>query len=137
MWKLKNFSLTQILREINPAKKCHFDSSQFARNILQVRVNYLFFHTVFTKFSATLILREINFNWFQRVKNCIQYFWILIFGQFLIFSNMEFPKNQDSKPPKWIKWQFLTFWNQPKLISRKMTVAGKLPNFHNVVKKLT
>ena len=33
--------------------------------------------------------------------------WILKFWEFLTFSSVKFPKNQNSKPPKWLKWQFL------------------------------
>ena len=90
-----------------------------------------------SNFSANLILREINFSWFQRVKNShYDHFSsseFEFFEQFVIFSNEEFLTNQDSMPSKWIKWQFFTFWNQPKLISRKITVTGKLQNFHCIL----
>ena len=33
---------------------------------------------------------------------------------------------------KWSKWHFLTFWNQPKLISRKSWLAQKSLDFHTV-----
>ena len=41
------------------------------------------------------------------------------------FSRVNFFKNQTSKYPKLSKWQFLTFWNQLKFISRKIRVARK------------
>ena len=37
---------------------------------------------------------------------------------------------------KTVKMVVLTFWNQRKLISRKINVAGKLLNFHTVSQKL-
>ena len=40
----------------------------------------------------------------------------------------QFSKNHNSKPAKLLQWQLLTFWNQPKLISRKIRVAGELLN---------
>ena len=52
------------------------------------------------------------------------------FWKFLIFLRVTFPKYQNSKPSKWLKWQFLTLWNQSKLMSPKIRVAGKLPNSH-------
>ena len=52
------------------------------------------------------VLREINFGHFEPQKSAIL---TILF-----------------------KRQFLTFWNQPKLISRKIRVAGKWLNFHTV-----
>jgi len=40
----------------------------------------------------------------------------------------------DSKLLRLVKWQFLTFWNQPKLISHKIRVAEKCISFHTVLK---
>ena len=48
-----------------------------------------------------------------------------------------FHKNKNSKPPKWLKWLFSTFWNQLRLLSFKIRVEGKLLNFHTVQKKST
>ena len=48
------------------------------------------------------------------------------------FSSVKFTKNQNSKPPKWLKCHFLTFWNKPKWISHKIKVAVKSWNFQNV-----
>ena len=46
---------------------------------------------------------------------------------------MKFPINLTTKPQKLFKWQFLTFWNQQKLISHKIrVVAWKIANFHIV-----
>ena len=42
--------------------------------------------------------------------------WILNFWEFLSFSSMKFPKNQNSNPPKLLKWIFLISWSHPKLI---------------------
>ena len=55
-------------------------------------------------------------------------FWILDFWHFQVWN---ISKNQHWKPPKLLKWHFLTFSNQSQLISRKIKVEGKLPNFHN------
>ena len=91
----------------------------------------------FSNFSATLNLREINFGWFQKVKDCYFNhfegfeFWFL--QKFHTWNVKSSQKNQNSKPPKWVKWQFFTFSNQPKLISRKFRVAEKWLNFHTVV----
>ena len=60
------------------------------------------------------------------------YPWISNFWNIWNFQLSNFSTNQSSKPLKLLKRQFLTFWNQPKLISRKIRVAGKLLNFHNV-----
>ena len=58
---------------------------------------------------------------------------IRVFWQFF---KGEFPKKQNPKPPKLLKMGSL--WPsvfKPKLISRKIKVAGKLPIFHTVWKK--
>ena len=57
-------------------------------------------------------------------------FWILEdFWHFLVWY---FSKNQNWKPSKFLKWQFLTFSNQLKLISRTIRLAGKLLNFYTL-----
>ena len=58
--------------------------------------------------------------------NQLQSFWSPI------LTTCAAPKNQNSKPSKLLKRQFLTFWNQSKLISHKIRVAGKLLNFQTV-----
>ena len=58
--------------------------------------------------------------------------WILDVWIYLTFSSVTFWENLNSKPPKYFKWHFLTLWTQPKLISRKIRVAGKLLTFHAV-----
>ena len=80
-------------------------------------------------FSAAHILRETTFGNFENPKTVILYH----------FSPSEFcilPKNQTSKPSRSLKWQFLTSWNQSKLISPKIRVPWKLLNFHTVRKIL-
>ena len=52
-----------------------------------------------------------------------QQLWILTFWKFLTLQSVKLPKNQNSKLPKWLKWQILTFCYQPKMISRKIWVA--------------
>ena len=49
----------------------------------------------------------------------------MIFGNYWHIHMWNFSKNQNSKPPKLLKQQFLTFWSQPKLISLKFIVARK------------
>ena len=52
-------------------------------------------------------------------------FWI-VFEDFWHFQVCNFSKNQNSTPLKLLKQQFLTSWNQLKLISRKIRVAGNV-----------
>ena len=59
-------------------------------------------------------------------------FEFLNFRQLLIFSNVKFVQKSKFKAQKLLKQPFLTFWIQPKLISRIIRVAGKLLNFHTV-----
>ena len=72
--------------------------------------------------------------WFLKPKSLPfwPYFQLWIFDIF-IFQLWNFSRNHKSKPSKVLKWQFLTFWNQPKLISRNTRVARKSLNFHIVV----
>ena len=93
----------------------------------------------FSNFPGTLILREIDFGWFQKIKmfrlNIEQQslrVWILIFGKTSHLKCQKFLEILTSELLKWSKWQFLTFWRQTKLISRKIWVVGKLLNFHTV-----
>ena len=67
---------------------------------------------------------------------CSSGFWFL--GNFWIYQAWNFFKNQNSKPPKLLKWQSLTFWNQPKLISRKIsdTKIAKFPYFEISIVKI-
>ena len=52
---------------------------------------------------------------------------------FDILKVWNFQKFKIHSLQKWLKWQFFTSWNQPKLISsRKIRVPGKLPKFHTV-----
>ena len=52
-----------------------------------------------------------------------------IFGNFWHFQVWNYYINQNSMPPKLLKQQFLTFWNEQKLISRKIRTAAQLLNF--------
>ena len=85
-------------------------------------------------FSASLILREINFGWFQKVKNYHFWrLWISIWRQISRLQMSKIAKNwKNLELLKWSKWHFLTFWNQPKLISLKIRMAGKWLNCHSV-----
>ena len=79
---------------------------------------------IFSNFSCTLILLEINFGWFQRLKNCrfnnFGSFKVLSFWEFYTRKCQKYPKIQNSALSNWSKWQFLSFRNQPKLISSKI-----------------
>ena len=85
------------------------------------------------KFQDFSVTKIFMWNWIRQfwgLKNC--YFdllsnWILTFLEFLTFF-----KRVNEFPQKLLKWQFLTFWNQPKSISRKIRLARKLQNFHTV-----
>ena len=65
-------------------------------------------------FSASLILREINFQGFEKLKMC-HFFAVLEpndfeFGRFQPFRIDEFSFTQYSKPLKMEKGQFSNFW---------------------------
>ena len=47
----------------------------------------------------------------------------------MTFLKVKFPKNQNSNPPKLLKWKFLTLWRQSKLISHKIRKPWKWLNF--------
>ena len=78
-------------------------------------------------FSATLILREINFRWFEKVKNCHFniFFWgfqLWFFWKSHTWKRQKFPIIQNSEP---LKMAFLETSKWLKLISRKISVAEK------------
>ena len=103
-----------------------------------VEINEISYYSNFTmrtfqEFSATQMLREINFGHSEAPKKLplwpYDQVWFLNFWIFLTFLSVKFPISQNSKPPKLLKWQFLALWIQPKLISRQISMAGKLLNF--------
>ena len=59
---------------------------------------------------------------------------VYIFGNFWLFQVWN-SKNQSSKPSKLLKWQILTFWNQPEFISLllKNPCGWKIANFPHCV----
>ena len=67
----------------------------------------------FSTFPAILILREINFGWFRKVKNCYFNnfggfeFWLL--EKFHNWKYQELRKIQNSELLKWSKCQFWGF----------------------------
>ena len=94
----------------------------------------------FQDFSATQILREINFGYLKPQRTAILTIPAAVNFEFLgilAFSTVKFPKSQNSKLPKLVKWQLLTYWNQPRLISRKIRGAGKLLNLSTVPKVMS
>ena len=66
-------------------------------------------------FPVTLILREINSGWFQKVKNCrfnhFGGFELLFLDIFHTQKCQKFPKIQNSYLLKWSKWLFLGLYN--------------------------
>ena len=55
-------------------------------------------------------------------------------SEFWILENLWWiPKNQSLMPSKLLKRQFLTFWYQPKSISRKIRSCRLFPNFSHGV----
>ena len=70
---------------------------------------------------------------FRRPKTAILYIIAAKNFAFLgIFDNFKCEILPKIKPSKMLKWHFLTFWYQVKLISRKIRVVGKWLNFQTV-----
>ena len=88
----------------------------------------------FQDFSATQILREINFGPFEAQKLPFWPFeqvWILNFWAFWYFQLWNVYKKSIFEASKIVKMQFLTFKNETK-ISCKIRVVGKSLNLHTV-----
>ena len=103
---------------------------------LQTWAAWLGIHNVgnFRIFSATQILREVNFGQFEAQKTAILNIWAFLDFGFLVILDIlkcEIIKKQKSKSLKVLKWQFSPLWNAPKLISHK--IWEKLLNFHTVL----
>ena len=93
----------------------------------------------FSKFLATLILREINFGCIQNGKNCQKLsfspfcrIWILIFGEFPTWKCQKISKNSKFRATKIVKMAVLEVSMSPKLISQKIWVF--VVNFKNFSK---
>ena len=90
-----------------------------------------------------LIFREISFGWFQKVEPWKLPFWTICnfggfdFSGFHTWKCLDFEIMQNSELLKWDEGQALAFWNQQKLISRKIRVSGKLLNLHTEKCKLS
>ena len=96
---------------------------KLSKNLIYISSNFhnLIWHKVswnctmwkFSNFPATLILRDINFGWFQKVKNChfnkFEGFEYWFLEKFHIWKCQKFPKIQTSEVLKWAKWQFLGY----------------------------
>jgi len=118
LWKIWNFSATissQKFRQINFLLK-HFTLSWFDEKIFAwqiiFRISTLCSANSFYVKSMLVILKPKKLPFWQ-----FEQLWTLNFWNFWHFQVWNFSKNKNSKPSKWLKWQFLTFWNQPKLIS--------------------
>ena len=70
---------------------------------------------ILSNFPATLILGEINFGWFQKVKNCpfnnFEGFELWFYEKRYAWKCRKFPNIQNSELLKWSKWQFLGLLN--------------------------
>ena len=90
----------------------------------KVEISWLICHSYFTwnQFWSNWSPQNCHFDHFCRSE-----FWT--FGHFWHFQVWKFLKNQNFKPSKWLKWQFLTFWNQPKLISSENKSGRKILKF--------
>ena len=68
---------------------------------------------ILSNFPATLILGEINFGWFQKVKNCpfnnFEGFELWFYEKRYAWKCRKFPNIQNSELLKWSKWQFWGF----------------------------
>ena len=94
--------------------------------------NYRIFLPLRIYVNSTLVILK---PWISNLYHfCSSEFWI--FGKCLPFSSVKFPKIIIWSIQKLLEWQFLTSWNQPKLISRKIKVAKKFVNFHIVFMSL-
>ena len=120
---------------IDDGKMCFFFFSKYPYRPGQPNSEYTMWK--FRDFLGTLILNEINFGHFEAPITTNLTIWFLNSSEFSIFGNVWhfkcefFPKNK-IQSPKIAKRQFLTFWNPPELISRKIRAAVKLLNFHTV-----
>ena len=87
----------------------------------------------FSNFPATMILREINFGWFHRVKNCFfpkfWRLWILIFRNFTL-KNVKTHKDSTFRAAKMVKTAVLRASKCSKLISRRK--MKKIWNLHTL-----
>ena len=136
-WPNSNFRALKI------DKKGNFELlpslNLISRKIWETGIS-LDFHTVsfvctFNNFSAFLILREINFGWFQDFENCL-------FNQFEGFEvcflgisqlkMSKIPKNSNLRAAKMVKHGSFWGFKLTKLISRKIWVAEKSRNFHTL-----
>ena len=83
-----------------------------------------------SNFSDTLILHEINFGWFQKVKNCLFNY----FGGFEFWFWEKFyiwaVKNSKFRTAQMVKMAVFGASKWPTLISRKIWVAEKSINFY-------
>ena len=116
VYKIEKKSLKDIGTEI----VLNF-SSLFTFHSMEIQG--LFLPLWFTWNQFWTIWRHINCQFDHFIRSQFWSFW-----NFLTFSSLKYPKNQNSKPPKLLYQQFLTFWNQPKspkLNSHKIRVVVK------------
>ena len=103
-------------------------STKFVKRKVSSKIDFKwnsFYFTVwkFGNFSTTLISLEINFGWFQKVKNCrfnnFEGFEFWFLEKFHAWKCQNFPNNQKSERLKWSKWQFLRLQNSQNWIHIK------------------
>ena len=88
----------------------------------------------FSNFSATLNLREINFGWFQKVKDCyFNHFEGFEFWFLQKFHTWNVKSSQKFRVTQMVKITDFEASKGPKLISRKIWVTEKSLNFHIVL----
>ena len=136
---LKNISWKQLFSNF-------FSKMLLSRNFSQksVGVSFCDSHTVhnyfltlwnFDNFLATLILREINFGWFQKVKNCHFNnfkdfeFWLLEISHLKISKTSILSKISAAQM---VKISICRASKWPNLISCKIWVAEKFWYLHTV-----
>ena len=125
--------IAKKLKLLNSSTQASRKFHEFIQN-LNFKLYYL---TVwkFSNFPATLTLREINFGWFQKVKNCnFSNFevWILLLEYNFILENVKIYQNSKFRAAKMIKIAVFGAIISPKMISRKIWMAVKSWNFHTV-----
>ena len=123
-----------------PLKVCIFDpilvktKCVWEENFLTTDLGSLIRHSTVCKFGnfpATLILREINFGRFEKVKNChFNYLWGFEFWfleKFHTWKCQKFPKIQNSELFNWPIWQSLGLQNDQSWFNVKSEWQKKNP----------
>ena len=119
VWKIKNFSATQILCEII------FDKINSSFSISR-KISP-------PDFTWNQVWRRLEFRGFNFCNFRGFEFLLLVWVYFRLQQMQNFITNQSSVPLNITKWQVLDLWKSLKLISRKCQVAGNFWTFHAVL----